>query len=90
VRLALTIWWTCIALGTLFLSCSTYAQELNGVAHKFLQRHGVPCLFVLLPASIQAPKTRFYSPMAHSCYEIDVDALNGRPVAQALPNDLQS
>ena len=43
----LTIWWTCIALGTLFLSCSTYAQELNGVAHKFLQRHGVPCLFVL-------------------------------------------
>ena len=31
----------------LFLSCSTYAQELNGVAQKFLQRHGVPCLFVL-------------------------------------------
>ena len=31
----------------LFLSCSTYAQELNGVAEKFLQRHGVPCLFVL-------------------------------------------
>jgi hypothetical protein len=45
VRLTLTIWWTCIALGTLFLSCSTHAQELNGVAHKFLQRHGVPaCL----------------------------------------------
>jgi len=43
-----------------------------------------------MPASIQAPKTRFYSPMAHSCYEIDVDALNGRPVAQALPDDLQS
>jgi hypothetical protein len=47
VRLALTIWWTCIALGTLFLSGSTYAQESNGVAQKFLQRHGVPCLFVL-------------------------------------------
>jgi hypothetical protein len=47
LRLALTIWWTCIALGTLFLSCSTSAQELNGVAQKFLQRHGVPCLFVL-------------------------------------------
>ena len=47
VRLALTIWWTCIAVGTLFLSCSTYAQELNDVAQKFLQRHGVPCLFVL-------------------------------------------
>jgi hypothetical protein len=28
--------------------------------------------------------------MAHSCYEIDVDALNGRPVAQALPDDLES
>ena len=41
------IWWTCIALGALFLSCSTYSQELNGIAHRFLQRHGVPCLFVL-------------------------------------------
>ena len=47
MRLAVTVWWTCIAFGTLFLSCSTYAQELNGVTHKFLQRHGVPCLFVL-------------------------------------------
>ena len=47
VRLALTTWWTFVALGTPFLSCSTYSQELNGVAHKFLQRHGVPCLFVL-------------------------------------------
>jgi len=43
-----------------------------------------------MPASIQAPEIGFYSPMAHSCYEIDVDALNGRSVAQALPNDLQS
>jgi hypothetical protein len=41
------VWWTCVALGTLLPSCSTYAQELNGVAHKFLQRHGVPCLFVV-------------------------------------------
>jgi hypothetical protein len=41
----LGIWWTC-ALGTLFLSCSTYSQELNGVALQFLQRHGVPCLIV--------------------------------------------
>jgi hypothetical protein len=47
VRLDLTIWWTCIALGMLFVSCSTYAQELNGVAQRFLQRHGVPCAFVL-------------------------------------------
>jgi hypothetical protein len=41
------VWWTCVALGTLFLSSSTYAQELNGVAHKFLQRHAVPCLLVV-------------------------------------------
>ena len=41
------IWWTCVALGALFPSCSTCAQELNGVALQFLQRHGVPCLFVL-------------------------------------------
>lgn len=47
VRLAFTHWWTCVALGALFLSSSTYSQELGGVAHKFLQRHGVPCLFVL-------------------------------------------
>src|SRR4051794_16734692 len=26
---------------------STYSQELMGVAHKFLQRHGVPCRLVL-------------------------------------------
>ena len=41
------IWWTCVALGALFLSCNSYAQELNVVAHKYLHRHGVPCLFVL-------------------------------------------
>ena len=41
------IWWTCVALATLFFSCSTYAQELNGVFLQYLQRHGVPCLFVL-------------------------------------------
>ena len=34
-------------LATLFLSCSAYAQELNDVAHKFLRRHGVPCVLVL-------------------------------------------
>lgn len=41
------IWWTSVVLGTLLLSCSAYSQELNGVAHQYLQRHGVPCLFVL-------------------------------------------
>ena len=47
MRLAVTTWCTCVALGTLFLSCSIYAQELNSVAHKFLKLHGVPCLLVL-------------------------------------------
>jgi len=41
------IWCTGVALGTLFLSCSTYSQELNGVFHQYLQRHGVPCRFVV-------------------------------------------
>ena len=41
------IWWTCFALGALFLSCSAYAQELNSVFLQYLQRQGVPCLFVL-------------------------------------------
>ena len=41
------IWSTCVALGVLFLSCSTYSRDLNGIAHQYLQRHGVPCLFVL-------------------------------------------
>jgi hypothetical protein len=41
------LWWTSVALGTLFLSCSAYAQDLNGVAQQFLQRHGVPCQRVL-------------------------------------------
>ena len=40
-------WGTSLALAALFLSCSAYAQDLNGVAHQFLQRHGVPCLRVL-------------------------------------------
>jgi hypothetical protein len=39
--------WTCVALGALLLSCSAWAQELNGVAHRFLQRHGVPCPLVV-------------------------------------------
>jgi hypothetical protein len=34
-------------LATLFLPCSAYAQELNDVAHKFLRRHGVPCVLVV-------------------------------------------
>ena len=38
---------TSIALAALFLSGSPQAQDLNGVAHQFLQRHGVPCLHVL-------------------------------------------
>ena len=40
-------WCTFVVLGALFLSCSTYSQELNGAAHRFLQRHGVPCRFIL-------------------------------------------
>ena len=38
---------TSVALAALFLSVSAQAQDLNGVAHQFLQRHGVPCLLVL-------------------------------------------
>ena len=38
---------TSVALAALFLSGSAQAQDLNGVAHQFLQRHGVPCLRVL-------------------------------------------
>ena len=38
---------TSIALAALFLPGSAQAQDLNGVAHQFLQRHGVPCLRVL-------------------------------------------
>ncbi len=41
------LWWTSVALATLFLSCNAYAQDLNGVAQQFLQRHGVPCQRVL-------------------------------------------
>jgi hypothetical protein len=41
------LWWTSVALWALFLSCSAHAQDLNGVAQQFLQRHGVPCLRVL-------------------------------------------
>lgn len=41
------IFWGCIALGAPFLACSAYSQELNGIAHRFLQRHGIPCLSVL-------------------------------------------
>ncbi len=29
------------------LSRSAYSQDQNGVAHQYLQRHGVPCRFVL-------------------------------------------
>lgn len=39
--------WTCVALGTLFCSCRAYAEDLQEVARKFLQRHGVPCEIVL-------------------------------------------
>jgi hypothetical protein len=45
--LAPGIWWTSVALAALFLSGSAQAQDLNGVAHQFLQRHGVPCQRVL-------------------------------------------
>ena len=34
-------------LATLILPGAAYAQELNDVAHKFLRRHGVPCLLVV-------------------------------------------
>ena len=45
--LARGLWWTSVALAALVLSGSAQAQDLNGVAHQFLQRHGVPCLRVL-------------------------------------------
>lgn len=38
---------TLAALATLLPSCGAHAQELNGVAHGFLERHGVPCPVVL-------------------------------------------
>jgi len=38
---------TSVALAALFLSGGAQAQDLNGVAHQFLQRHGVPCQRVL-------------------------------------------
>lgn len=31
------------ALGALLLCCSARAEDLTDVAHRFLQRHGVPC-----------------------------------------------
>ena len=46
-RLAPGLWCTSVALAALLLSGSAQAQDLNGVAHQFLQRHGVPCLRVL-------------------------------------------
>jgi len=42
---------TSVALGSLFLSCSGYSQDLDRVAHQFLQRHGVPCPFVVKVSS---------------------------------------
>ena len=35
------------ALATLLHSSGLCAQDLKDVAHRFLQRHGVPCLLVL-------------------------------------------
>jgi hypothetical protein len=35
------------ALATLLPPGGAHAQELNGVAHRFLERHGVPCPLVL-------------------------------------------
>jgi len=35
-----------VALAALFTSFGSQAQELNEVALAYLQRHGVPCLFV--------------------------------------------
>ena len=40
-------WRTSVAVAALCLSCSAYTQDLTGVAHQFLQRHGVPCQRVL-------------------------------------------
>src|SRR5436190_16625524 len=37
----------CGALAALLFSCSSHSQELNAVAHEYLQRHRVPCLLVL-------------------------------------------
>jgi hypothetical protein len=38
---------TTFFLAALLVPCSAYAQELNDVAHRFLQRHGVPSVVVL-------------------------------------------
>ncbi len=35
-----------VALAALFTAVEAHAQELNEVALAYLQRHGVPCLFV--------------------------------------------
>jgi len=40
-------WCACVAFGTFLLSRSACGQDLNDVAHRFLQRHGVPCQVVL-------------------------------------------
>ena len=37
----------CASFGAFFVSFSACPQELDGVAHQFLQRHDVPCDFVL-------------------------------------------
>ena len=44
--LAQAIRWTGAVFGALLLSFSVCAQDLNSIAHRFLQRHGVPCQFV--------------------------------------------
>ena len=51
--LARGIWGKGTALGVLFLSSSACAQDLSAVAHRFLQRHGVPCQVVLKVGSPQ-------------------------------------
>src|SRR5262245_340925 len=40
-------WWACVVFGWLSLPGITHAQELRDVAHRYLQRHGVPCQFVV-------------------------------------------
>jgi hypothetical protein len=47
VRRTQRIWWAFPALASFFLSSSACPQDLNDVAQRFLQRHGVPCSFVL-------------------------------------------
>ena len=39
--------WTCLAVAMFLFPSSAGSQDLDEVAHRFLRRHGVPCLYVV-------------------------------------------